>query len=89
VSKAWASQSPSNVREWRRIRKLILERDLYRCQLKMDGVCKTVATQVHHTIGISVSGNDPAYLVSACGPCNQKVGDPRKLDPVPLSRYDL
>ncbi|MDN5929514.1 MAG: hypothetical protein L0I24_00350 [Pseudonocardia sp.] len=46
-------------------------------------MCTTVATQVHHTLGRMVSGDDPAHLVAACAPCNGTTGDPAALDPAP------
>lgn len=77
MSRSWAAGSNPG---WRRVRALVLGRDGYRCQLRLD-VCTSVATTVHHTIGKKVSGDDPAHLVAACAPCNGKVGDPSKFDP--------
>lgn len=57
---------------------MVLVRDEYQCQLELD-VCTSVATCVHHTAGRSVTGDDPAYLVASCEPCNLKLGDPTKL----------
>jgi len=73
VSTAWAKGS---TRAWRRLRARILHRDAYTCQLKLPGVCTGQATQVHHTVGRAISGDDPAYLVAACAPCNLKTGQP-------------
>lgn len=78
MSKQWAQGS---TRAWRKLRAAVLERDGHRCKLKLDG-CKVIADCVHHTIGRKVSGDDPAYLVSACTPCNLLVGEPRH-DPEP------
>jgi 5-methylcytosine-specific restriction endonuclease McrA len=86
VSNSWDRGS---TRAWRRIRALVLVRDGYRCQLKLD-VCVQVATHVHHTAGRSITGDDPRYLVAACAPCNLKLGDPTKLtDPPnkPVTRW--
>lgn len=78
MSKGWERGS---TRAWRRLRALVLARDRNLCQLHTQ-VCTVVATQVHHTLGKSVSGDDPRYLVAACAPCNQRVGDPtRNADP--------
>ena len=35
-----------------------------------------MATEVHHTLGITVTGHHPAYLVAVCKPCNLRVGAP-------------
>jgi hypothetical protein len=60
----------------------VLERDAYRCQVKLDG-CTHKATTVHHTAGKAATGDDPRYLVAACEPCNLTVGDPSRHDPEP------
>lgn len=36
---------------------------------------------VHHTRGRLVTGDDPAYCVTSCGPCNMAAGDPAARDP--------
>ncbi|MDG4809933.1 hypothetical protein O7634_24545 [Micromonospora sp. WMMD1120] len=76
MSRSWEGGS---TRAWRRTRALVLVRDGYLCQLRLPGVCTTTATHVHHTAGRSVTGDDPAYLVASCAPCNLKLGDPTKL----------
>ena len=55
----------------------VLQRDGYTCQVRLD-VCTHHATCVHHTEGRAVTGDDPAYLVASCAPCNGKVGDPAR-----------
>lgn len=61
----------------------MLQRDGHTCRLQLPG-CTTIATHVHHTQGRSTTGDDPAYLVAACAPCNLAVGDPtRTRDPAP------
>jgi len=82
MSKSWAKGSTP---QWRAVRLRVLQRDGYRCRLKLAG-CTTIATQVHHTLGREVSGDDPAHLVAACQPCNLRVGDPRRHDPAPKPR---
>jgi 5-methylcytosine-specific restriction endonuclease McrA len=72
MSKDWSGGS---TRRWRKIRLVILKRDSYVCQLQIDGVCKYRADSVHHTKG-KAFGDDMRYLVAACMPCNQHVGDP-------------
>lgn len=83
MSRSWEGGS---TRAWRRVRAAVLIRDGHRCQLRVPGVCTTRATQVHHTVGREVSGDDPAHLVAACQPCNGHVGDPRRHDPPPSPR---
>lgn len=73
VSEGWKNGSTW---AWRKTRKQILQRDMHRCQLRLEG-CRVIADCVHHTHGRSVTGDDPAYLVAACTPCNLKVGDPQ------------
>jgi hypothetical protein len=73
VSNVWRGGS---TRAWRRQREQILIRDGYACRLRIAGVCTKQATCVHHTRGKGVSGDDPAHMVSACGPCNLRVGNP-------------
>lgn len=72
-----------STRAWRKLRLVILERDRYRCRLKLEG-CTTRATHVHHLKGKAM-GDDPAFLVSACADCNLKVGNPTRNDPEPLA----
>lgn len=65
---------------------MVLQRDRYRCRIALPGTwttrdgrtqrCLGVATQVHHTRGRSVTGDDPTHLVAACAPCNLRLGDP-------------
>jgi 5-methylcytosine-specific restriction endonuclease McrA len=78
MSRGWSGGS---TRKWRRTRQQVLERDGYRCQLKLDG-CTTRATHVHHVYGKG-GGDDPAGLLSSCEHCNLKVGDPTRTDPTP------
>lgn len=81
-SKGWAGGS---TRAHRRARADVLARDGWRCQIQLPG-CTTLASQAHHTLGKTVTGDDPAHMVAACHHCNNKVGDPRRTDPVPSSR---
>jgi hypothetical protein len=74
---------------WRRIRKRILERDGYRCQLRVTNRCTHHATQVHHTLGREVTGDDPRFLVASCASCNATLRDHPELgvtDPEPTPR---
>jgi 5-methylcytosine-specific restriction endonuclease McrA len=79
MSRSWEGGSTT---AWRKVRALVLMRDSWQCQLKLD-VCVGTATHVHHTAGRSVTGDDPAYLVASCAPCNLKLGDPTKLSDPP------
>lgn len=81
MPRGWAGQGGST-RAWLRTKRQVLERDGYRCQLKLDG-CLRKASTAHHTVGKAITGDDPRYLVAACQPCNLKVGDPSKADPEP------
>jgi 5-methylcytosine-specific restriction endonuclease McrA len=60
---------------WRRIRRLILERDGHRCTLELPG-CQGVATQVDHVVPRRFGGTDePANLRASCARCNRRRGD--------------
>jgi 5-methylcytosine-specific restriction endonuclease McrA len=88
TSQRWTNGSTA---AWRAVRALVLERDEYRCQIKLPGEwvtrdghkrrCLGRATQAHHTRAREVVGDDPRYLVAACAPCNRKTGDPTAGDP--------
>lgn len=85
MSKSWAGGS---TRAWRRTRLLVLARDGWRCRIRTPGTWKTRDGQmrrclgradcVHHTRGKAVTGDDPQYLIAACGPCNLKLGNPAR-----------
>ena len=87
MSKAWGRGS---TRAWRKTRVLVLVRDGYRCQLRLPGVCVGEAAHVHHTRGKAL-GDDPAYLLASCAPCNLSLGDPTKKAerprPKPMTRW--
>ncbi len=89
---AWQAGS---TREWRGIRADVLARDGYRCRAHADGWCDRVpgvhrctghaplhGGHAHHTLGRSVTGDDPRHIVAACGPCNLHIGDPTQRAPV-------
>lgn len=61
--------------EWQRVRKLVLARDGYECQLRLR-VCTKVATTVDHVIPLSAGGArlDLANLQAACLKCNVAKG---------------
>lgn len=62
-----SSQRGYNDPAWRRVRKLVLERDDYVCQIRGRG-CTGLATTVDHIIPLSAGGArlDPANLQAAC-----------------------
>lgn len=85
---AWQAGS---TRRWRRVREYVLLRDGQRCRAHTDGWCARAPNSnphtctgragldgghAHHTLGRSVTGDDPRYLVAACAPCNLHIGDP-------------
>lgn len=75
-----------STRAWRRIRLLVLERDSYRCRLQLTG-CTTVATEVHHLLPRTISGDDIRYLRSVCRPCNVAAGEPGHQQPKRISSW--
>lgn len=84
MSKAWKGGSTTR---WRRVRAQVLLRDQHLCQLKIAGVCTTVARQVHHLLPRSVAGDDMLYLVAACMACNNRVGEPSQQRPKRISKW--
>ena len=58
-------------RPWQRVRRQVLERDGYRCQIGYQG-CTVQATQVDHIRPMSAGGAkyDPSNLRAACRTCN-------------------
>jgi 5-methylcytosine-specific restriction protein A len=58
---------------WRRIRKQILDRDQYLCQIRGKN-CTTTATQVDHITPVHTGGAwyDPNNLRAACATCNNQ-----------------
>ena len=63
--------------EWRAKRKLVLERDQYRCQ----GCRAAPATQVHHLTYAHVFSELLFELVSVCGPCHDKCHPEKNASP--------
>lgn len=75
MSQAWQGGS---TRAWRKTRARVLQRDGHTCQLRLPRVCIGTAEHVHHTHGRAITGDNDAYLVAACAPCNLKIGDPTR-----------
>ena len=61
---------------WLTLRKAVLARDRYECQIKLPG-CKTRATQVDHIIGLKQGGSwwDPNNCRASCRSCNVAKGN--------------
>ena len=68
--------SPQYRGPWLILRKAVLARDNWQCQLKLPG-CKQRATQVDHIIGLAQGGPawDPTNLRSSCRSCNVAKGN--------------
>lgn len=100
VSRSWPGGS---TRAWRALREAVLTRDQGVCRAHVDGWCARrpgvhacegrallAGGHAHHTLGRAVTGDDPAFIVAACEPCNLHIGDPSTLvDPrnVPVTRW--
>lgn len=56
---------------WRKVRRLVLDRDRHLCQIKRSK-CTTKATEVDHIVAVADGGAqfDPANLRAACKSCN-------------------
>lgn len=81
-----ASWPNGSTREWRKVRKQVLEDAVHRCELQLDG-CTGKATDAHHTVAREVAGDDPSKMIGVCHRCNVKAGDPRTApDPEPRGR---
>lgn len=84
-SKNWKQGS---TRAWRNIRQQILVNNQInnkgRCELQIPGTCTGPATEVHHTYGRAMTGDDPRYLQAVCKACNLRIGDPTQ-GPDPVS----
>ena len=59
--------------DWEKVRRQVLERDEYRCRLRLEG-CTETATAVDHVVPMSKGGArlDPANLRSTCASCNAR-----------------
>lgn len=77
---------------WKRIRLEVLDHNAQynrgKCTLAIPGVCTDRATQVHHTLGIQVTGHDPRYVAAVCKACNLHVGDPMAAPDPPVKPKD-
>lgn len=68
------SSHTTSTTEWKRLRRTILERDRYQCQIRYEGICIGHANQVDHVINTAAGGAplDPANCTAACAPCNAR-----------------
>jgi 5-methylcytosine-specific restriction endonuclease McrA len=60
---------------WKKIRRAVILRD-GECKLRSSPRCNGRPETVHHTQDRAVVGDDPRFLIAACGPCNYGYGDP-------------
>ena len=69
---------------WQAVRRAVLERDRYLCQLRLPG-CRRVATSVDHVVGLAQGGQryEGSNLVAACMPCNVAKGNMQRKQPPP------
>lgn len=60
---------------WKRLRRLILERDRARCQIR-GPKCSTTAVEADHIVAVADGGDfwNPTNLRAACRPCNSGAG---------------
>ena len=64
----------SDTRKWAVLRKLVLRRAMYRCEIQLPG-CSELATEVDHIISRMDGGSDElSNLRAACKPCNLRKG---------------
>lgn len=65
--------------QWKRLRKLVLERDGYRCRIGLDG-CTVRADTVDHVMPVSAGGAIFAEenTRAACKHCNSSRGNGRR-----------
>jgi 5-methylcytosine-specific restriction endonuclease McrA len=66
---------PAYDRQWQRVRRMILVRDSFVCQIRDPG-CTRVATTVDHIVELAAGGArlDPGNLRAACRRCNSSRG---------------
>lgn len=65
-----------STRRWREVRKMVLLRDNFTCQLRIFPVCKVKADGVDHILPITKGGSDSlGNLRASCRPCNSSKKD--------------
>lgn len=92
MSKGWKGGS---TRRWRKIRRFVLERDRWICQIcdqPIDPALRPphpMSASVHHTRG-KINGDNPEHLEAAHRKCNMDIGDPNAQpdpEPRPMTRW--
>lgn len=81
MSQAWSQVDRT---KWRKVRRLVLQRDGYDCQLRLPG-CTVHADEVDHVVPLSTDPDlayDPSNLRAACRWCNRSRGNARGRRPV-------
>ncbi|MFI5561515.1 HNH endonuclease [Amycolatopsis japonica] len=70
------------------VRKAVLQRDNYRCQLRLDDdKCEVRANQVDHIVPEARGGSDAlTNLQAACAFCNNSKNAGQRFDPQPVIR---
>lgn len=65
---------PYNLAAWPKVRKIVLARDGYECQVRLPG-CLGKATDAEHIVPASAGGPalDLSNLRASCGPCNSRL----------------
>ena len=71
--KRTTSSAITNTAAWKRLRRAVLQRDRYTCQLRYDG-CTRHATQVDHKVNTARGGAplDPNNCSAVCAQCNAR-----------------
>lgn len=87
-----ALTAAGSTRAWRRLRRLVLDRDGRRCRVPVEGtdrVCGAYATHVDHVVRRRDGGtDDPANLRAACRDCNlAREGRQRPRRSTPAGRW--
>lgn len=81
---------PQYAGAWQQVRRIVLARDGYRCQIQGPR-CTGRATEADHIVALALGGArlDPANLRAACKPCNASeggtLGNERKRKSSPLA----
>ena len=70
------AKPPYNSAGWRAVRLFVLDRDGYRCRIRLGG-CTDTATTVDHIVTVEHGGAwlDPLNLRAACQHCNSVRGN--------------
>jgi 5-methylcytosine-specific restriction protein A len=70
----WRTDRNGSTTAWRKVRRYVLARDGYVCQIRGPR-CAGVATTADHVVAVTFGGSDhPSNLRAACAPCNYGAG---------------